>query len=107
MVRALDSEGEMSDLSNGVKYGQSTVYDSGQYNQDIMMFRKMALGLGDSSDMSGEYTSREASRGHSGSFMSQGTSSEFTSGESETRAMNQHYSEQRYSGGQGRYGHRF
>ncbi|KAH9708904.1 proline-rich receptor-like protein kinase PERK13 [Citrus sinensis] len=107
VVRALDSEGEMSDLSNGVKYGQSTVYDSGQYNQDIMMFRKMALGLGDSSDMSGEYTSREASRGHSGSFMSQGTSSEFTSGESETRAMNQHYSEQRYSGGQGRYAHRF
>ncbi|KAL0538997.1 hypothetical protein IC582_023171 [Cucumis melo] len=44
VVRALDIESDMSDLSNGVKYGQSTMYDSGQYNQDISKFRRMALG---------------------------------------------------------------
>lgn len=43
-MRALDIESDMSDLSNGVKYGQSTMYDSGQYNQDISKFRRMALG---------------------------------------------------------------
>lgn len=101
-MRALDSEGEMSDLSNGVKYGQSTVYDSGQYNQDIMMFRKMALGFGDSSDFSGDYNSRDVSRGHSGSNRSQETSTEFTSGESETRAMTKNS-----SGSQGRSARRY
>ncbi|XP_044490027.1 proline-rich receptor-like protein kinase PERK12 [Mangifera indica] len=59
VVRALDSEGEMSDLSNGAKFGQSTIYDSGQYNQDMMMFRKLALG--DSSEFSGDYSSGEMS----------------------------------------------
>ncbi|KAJ7953614.1 Receptor-like kinase [Quillaja saponaria] len=62
VVRALDCEGEMSDLSNGVKYGQSTIYDSGQYNQDIMKFRRMALGEGNSSEFdmySGEYNSKK------------------------------------------------
>lgn len=104
VVRALDSEGEMSDLSNGVKYGQSTVYDSGQYNQDIMKFRRMALGSDASTGfdtVSGEYTSRDVSRGPT-------TSSDYTSGESETRAMNRPGAEQRYSGVQGNYGgHQF
>lgn len=49
----------MSDLSNGAKFGQSTIYDSGQYNQDMMMFRKLALG--DSSEFSGDYSSGEMS----------------------------------------------
>ncbi|KAM7251102.1 hypothetical protein ACFE04_022985 [Oxalis oulophora] len=87
VVRALDSDSE-SDLSNGVKYGQSTVYDSAQYNEDIMKFRRMALGSETSSEydmLSGDYTSKTVTHG------SQNTgkdSSEFTSGEQETRAMN-------------------
>lgn len=44
VARALDSDDQLCDLSNGVKYGQSTVYDSGQYNEDIMRFRRMANG---------------------------------------------------------------
>ncbi|XP_027346905.1 proline-rich receptor-like protein kinase PERK12 [Abrus precatorius] len=44
VVRALDSGDEIPDLSNGVKYGQSTVYDSGQYDKDIGLFRRMANG---------------------------------------------------------------
>ena len=74
-------EGEFTDLSNGVKYGQSTIYDSGQYNQEIQRFRKMAFG-DDSSDYdmdSGEYHSREISVGAP-------TSTILT--DSETRAMN-------------------
>ncbi|KAL6351388.1 hypothetical protein AAG906_035180 [Vitis piasezkii] len=81
VVRALDSEGESTDLTNGVKYGQSTIYDSGQYNQDIQRFRRMALG-DDSSEYdmySGEYQSKEVSLGAP-------TSSTLT--ESETQAMN-------------------
>ncbi|GAV81287.1 Pkinase_Tyr domain-containing protein [Cephalotus follicularis] len=88
VVRALDSEGEMSDLSNGVRYGQSTVYESGQYNQDIMRFRRMALGSGQSSEFdmnSGDHSTREGYHGYPNSRMSSG---EFRSGESETRAMN-------------------
>ncbi|KAE9607896.1 hypothetical protein Lal_00040016 [Lupinus albus] len=42
VVRALDSGDDISDLTNGVKYGQSTVYDSRQYDKDIMLFRRMA-----------------------------------------------------------------
>lgn len=45
----MDSE-EAFDLSNGVKYGQSTVYDSGQYNKEILRFRRMANGSGGDSD---------------------------------------------------------
>lgn len=89
VVRALDSEGEMSDLSNGVKYGQSTIYDSGQYNQEIMKFRRMALGMDESSEFSGDYTSREMPQGPPSAPKSREVSSDFTSGESETRAINQ------------------
>ncbi|KAF3431271.1 hypothetical protein FNV43_RR26001 [Rhamnella rubrinervis] len=86
VARALDCEGEASDLSNGVKYGQSTAYDSGQYNEDIIKFRRMALGSSDSSgfDMysSGEFNSREVS-GPQDEWRSQdGSSSEL-----ETRAF--------------------
>ena len=92
MVRALDSEGEMSDLSNGVKYGQSTIYDSGQYNKEIMRFRRMALGS-DGSDLdaysgpySGPYNSKEMPK----------LKDEYSSSESETRAFNARSGEQRY-----------
>ncbi|KAJ6890110.1 hypothetical protein NC651_023796 [Populus alba x Populus x berolinensis] len=66
VVRALDSEGELPDLSNGVRFGQSAVYDSVQYSLDIKKFRGMAIGSTGSSefdtssgDYSGRYTSRE------------------------------------------------
>lgn len=48
VVRALDCDEELSDLSNGVKYGQSTMYNSDQYSQDIIRFRRMAAGDDDS-----------------------------------------------------------
>lgn len=64
IARALDSGDQLYDLSNGVKFGQSTIYDSGQYNEDIMRFKRMANGsFADSEfDMySSEYSSRETS----------------------------------------------
>ncbi|GLT50351.1 hypothetical protein SLA2020_238410 [Shorea laevis] len=84
VIRALDFDGEMSDLSNGVKYGQSTVYNSGQYNQDIMKFRRMELGNQISSDFdmySGEYSNTSREHGKS-----QSSSREFSSSDSESRA---------------------
>ncbi|MQM21184.1 hypothetical protein Taro_054216 [Colocasia esculenta] len=58
VFRALDNEGELADLSNGVKFGQSTVFESRQYSADIQQFRRMAFGSLDSSSEygpSGEY----------------------------------------------------
>ncbi|PKI42686.1 hypothetical protein CRG98_036968 [Punica granatum] len=85
VLRALDSDSEMSDLSNGVKLGQSTAYNSGQYSQDIMRFRRMALGGDDSMEYgtSGEYSGTNPT-----SWKSRENSFDYTSGESETRAMN-------------------
>lgn len=85
MVRALDSEGDMGDISNGVKVGQSGAYDSGQYNSDIMKFRKMAFGFDDSSDSgmySGDYSVPSSRK------ESNGASAEFTRNESENRTFN-------------------
>lgn len=81
----MDSEGEMSDLSNGVKFGQSAIYNSSQYNQDIMRFRRMALG---SNDIVEYETSGEYSQTNTTSWKSRESSSEFTGNESETQAMN-------------------
>ncbi|XP_028754463.1 proline-rich receptor-like protein kinase PERK12 [Neltuma alba] len=64
VVRALDSGGEPVDLSNGVKYGQSTAYDSGQYDEEIMRFRMMNGVSFSSSEFDlydEEYSSRELS----------------------------------------------
>ncbi|KAJ6981186.1 proline-rich receptor-like protein kinase PERK13 [Populus alba] len=61
VVRALDSEGELPDLSNGVRFGQSAVYDSVQYSLDIKKFRGMAIGSNGSSEFdtsSGDYSGR-------------------------------------------------
>ncbi|CAN8313068.1 unnamed protein product [Cochlearia groenlandica] len=77
VVRALDCDGDSGDISNGIKVGQSTTYDSGQYNQDIMKFRKMAFGLDDSIESgmySGDYSVK--------------SSSDFSANESETRPFN-------------------
>ncbi|KAL0701371.1 hypothetical protein Bca4012_057493 [Brassica carinata] len=85
VVRALDSEGDMGDISNGSKVGQTSSNDSGQYNSDTMKFRKMAFGFDDSSD-SGDYSVRSSSRG------SCGASTEFTCNEPESR----NFSNRRY-----------
>ncbi|WZY76549.1 hypothetical protein YC2023_022933 [Brassica napus] len=83
VVRALDSEGDMGDISNGSKVGQnSSAYDSGQYNSDD---RKMAFGFDDSSDSgmhSGDYSVQTSRKG------SNGASTEFTRNESENRNFN-------------------
>ncbi|KAG2313018.1 hypothetical protein Bca52824_024575 [Brassica carinata] len=83
VVRALDSEGDMGDISNGSKVGQnSSAYDSGQYNTDD---RKMAFGFDDSSDSgmhSGDYSVQSSRKG------SNGASTEFTRNESENRNFN-------------------
>ncbi|XP_065876413.1 proline-rich receptor-like protein kinase PERK12 [Euphorbia lathyris] len=81
VMRTLDCD--ESDLSNGVKYGHSTAYDSGQYNEDIKNFRRTAFST-DTSELetttSGEYT------------YTSGDLSNYTSIELETQAM-------RYGGG--------
>ena len=90
VVRALDCGGEISDLSNGMKYGQSNVYDSGQYDKDIMLFRRMANGSYCDSDIdiySGESgLSRDMSRSHHKWMRS------CSSIDSESRAINKHRS---------------
>ncbi|KAJ0231940.1 Proline-rich receptor-like protein kinase PERK13 [Hirschfeldia incana] len=83
VVRALDSDGDMGDISNGSKVGQnSSAYDSIQYNSDD---RKMAFGFDDSSDSgmhSGDYSVQSSRKG------SKGASTEFTKNESENRNFN-------------------
>lgn len=105
----------MEDLSNGMKFGQSQVFDSGQHSADIQRFRRTALGTDDFSSeygYSNEYDRRsspnsEEDRSHSRKYQSQsreyhrrvpqnrdlpnswrsGESSGEYSGEAETRAM--------------------
>ncbi|XP_050374866.1 proline-rich receptor-like protein kinase PERK12 [Argentina anserina] len=85
VCRALDCEGD--DLSNGVKFGQSTAYDSGQYNEDIMRFRRMALG--DSSEFGASSSEFTASKELSGPQTTWTTPRpDGSSDESETRAFN-------------------
>ncbi|XP_028796239.1 proline-rich receptor-like protein kinase PERK12 [Neltuma alba] len=87
VVRALDSQDESCDLSNGVKYGQSTIYDDGHYSEDaIMKFRKMAIDSCSESEFdrdSGDCCSSVELSGQQHSWL-KGTSS----GESECRAFN-------------------
>ncbi|KAF8012795.1 hypothetical protein BT93_I0831 [Corymbia citriodora subsp. variegata] len=49
VVRALDSLDELSDLSNGMRPGQSEIYDSREQSAQIRMFRRMAFGSQDHS----------------------------------------------------------
>jgi hypothetical protein len=44
-MRAFDSTDKSSDLNNGMKPGQSSVFDSAQQSAEIRMFRRMAFGL--------------------------------------------------------------
>ncbi|KAI4346800.1 hypothetical protein L6164_007668 [Bauhinia variegata] len=64
VVRALDSLDELADLNNGMKPGQSSVFDSAQQSAQIRMFRRMAFGSQDYStsffnDSQSSWTSRE------------------------------------------------
>ncbi|PQM41022.1 proline-rich receptor-like protein kinase PERK8 [Prunus yedoensis var. nudiflora] len=47
VVRAFDSLDELSDLSNGMKPGQSEIFDSAQQSAQIRMFQRMAFGSQD------------------------------------------------------------
>jgi len=92
VVRALDTGDEKFDLSNGVKYGQSAIYDSGQYDKEIMLFKRMANGTFVDSDFDMLYSrgyslSRETSRGSQQELMRYSSS-----GESESRAINKYRS---------------
>ncbi|KAL1327542.1 proline-rich receptor-like protein kinase PERK8 [Arachis ipaensis] len=91
VVRALDSGAEISDLSNGVKYGHSTNYDSNQYDKDIRMFRRMANGSygGDSdSDKYSKESSLSREMSTCGSQNGSGTSS--SSSDLESIALTKH-----------------
>lgn len=43
VVRALDIELDVSDLSNGMKFGQSTIYNSEKYSAEIRLFHRSGL----------------------------------------------------------------
>ncbi|KAH1198176.1 Proline-rich receptor-like protein kinase PERK13 [Glycine max] len=94
VVRALDCGDESSDISNGMKYGHSTVYDSGQYDKAIMLFRRMANGTFDDSDF--DMVSREYSLSRNTSMTSRGSQQELiqhsSSGEFDSRDINMHRS---------------
>ncbi|KAI6700384.1 hypothetical protein NL676_014708 [Syzygium grande] len=47
VVRALDSLDELSDLSNGMRPGQSEIYDTREQSAQIRMFQRMAFGSQD------------------------------------------------------------
>ncbi|KAE9615705.1 hypothetical protein Lal_00017610 [Lupinus albus] len=63
VVRALDSLDGFLDLNNGVKPGQSSVFDTAQrQSAEIRMFRRMAFGSQDSSNFCNESQSSLRSR---------------------------------------------
>ncbi|KAI3954464.1 hypothetical protein MKW92_010029 [Papaver armeniacum] len=49
VLRALDTDGDMPDINNGVKVGQSTIFEA---NSDLQKFRMLALSGNDSADYS-------------------------------------------------------
>ncbi|XP_043809960.1 proline-rich receptor-like protein kinase PERK8 isoform X2 [Manihot esculenta] len=66
LVRALDSLDELSDLSNGMKPGQSEIFDSRQHSAEIRIFQRLAFGSQDySSDFFDDSRSSWRSRQHS------------------------------------------
>ncbi|CAM8945858.1 unnamed protein product [Rhodiola kirilowii] len=64
VVRALEGNASLSDLNEGIKPGESTVYssygstdyDNNQYNEDMKKFRKMALASQEYSSSDGQTT---------------------------------------------------
>lgn len=47
VIRALDSLDELSDLSNGMRPGQSEIYNTREQSAQIRMFQRMAFGSQD------------------------------------------------------------
>ncbi|KAJ6766434.1 PROLINE-RICH RECEPTOR-LIKE PROTEIN KINASE PERK4 [Salix purpurea] len=58
VVRALDSLDESTDLSNGMRPGQSEIFDSRQHSAQIRMFQRMAFG---NQDYNSEFFERSQS----------------------------------------------
>ncbi|KAM7257807.1 hypothetical protein ACFE04_013548 [Oxalis oulophora] len=64
MVRSLEEDASLSDINDGMRPGQSSLYSSNgssdydtfQYNEDMKKFRKMALGTNTTSNVSSEYS---------------------------------------------------
>lgn len=54
IVRAFDSL-NISDLSNGMKVGESTIYNTAEQSAEIRLFRRMAFG---SPDFSSDFFSQ-------------------------------------------------
>lgn len=46
-MRALDSMDELADLNNGMKPGQTGIFNSREHYAQIMMFQRMAFGSQD------------------------------------------------------------
>ncbi|XP_057420664.1 proline-rich receptor-like protein kinase PERK12 isoform X2 [Lotus japonicus] len=90
VVRALDSGDEAFDLSNGVKYGQSTVYDSGQYDRDIMLFRRMTNGSYGDSDFDKMYSRESSLSRDTNRYQHVWMPSSSSSSRSESSAFNKH-----------------
>ncbi|XP_068636752.1 proline-rich receptor-like protein kinase PERK8 isoform X2 [Aristolochia californica] len=64
IVRALDSLADVSDLSNGMRPGQSELFNSVQQSAEIRMFQRMAFG---SQDYSIDFSQPSSSIGRRGS----------------------------------------
>ncbi|KAI5431758.1 proline-rich receptor-like protein kinase PERK8 [Lathyrus oleraceus] len=69
VMRAFDSMAEFSDLNNGMKPGQSSVFDSAQQSAQIKMFRRMAFGSQDSSSFFNDSQSSYGSRNQDSTTM--------------------------------------
>ncbi|MED6106658.1 hypothetical protein PIB30_006283 [Stylosanthes scabra] len=72
VARALEG-GDQLDLSNGVRYGESIIYNSSQYNSDIMRYRRMmadgSFSVSDYDLYSTQHSSRELYSSSSSSGM--------------------------------------
>ncbi|GMJ07820.1 hypothetical protein HRI_004451200 [Hibiscus trionum] len=71
VVRALDSLDESSDITNGMRPGQSGVFDSAQQSEEIRLFQRLAFG---SQDYSSSFFNHTQSSWRSREYGSQGSS---------------------------------
>ena len=72
VVRALDGISDSGDLSNGLRVGESRLYDPAQQSAEIKWFRRVAFG---SQDISSDFFNRSHSYsfqgGHTANFSGQ------------------------------------
>ncbi|CAM8896010.1 unnamed protein product [Rhodiola kirilowii] len=69
VVRAFDSMGELADLTNGVKPGQSGIFNTAEQSAQMRMFQRMAFG---SQEYSNGFFNESQSSWSSGSLASRG-----------------------------------